>query len=56
MECEYLKIRKLRHNDGNETVTYKCDNPKSNRFEKRSFFKDMVCNLCTEKAEKQTNL
>ena len=56
VKCEYLKIRKLHHSDGNETVTYKCDNPKSNRFEKRSFFKDIVCNLCTEKAEKQTNL
>ena len=56
MDCEYLKVRKLRHNDGNETVTYKCDNPRSNRFEKRSFCKGMVCDLCTEKkkTEKQT--
>lgn len=55
MDCEYLKVRKLHHNDGNETVTYKCDNPRSNRFEKRSFCKGMVCDLCTEKAEKQTD-
>ena len=54
MDCKYLKIQKLRHNDGSETITYKCDNPKSNRFEKRSFCKSMVCDLCTEKTEKQT--
>ena len=33
VKCEYLKIQKLHHNDGNETITYKCNNPKSNRFE-----------------------
>ena len=52
MECKYLKIRKLHHNDGNETITYKCNNPKSNRFEKRSFNKNVVCDLCTAKIEK----
>ena len=48
MECEYLKVRKLHHNDGNETTTYKCDNPRSNRYEKRSFYKGMVCDTCNE--------
>lgn len=48
MECEYLKVRKLHHNDGNETTTYKCDNPRSNRFEKRSLYKGMVCDTCNE--------
>ena len=48
MDCKYLKTRKLNHNDGNESITYRCDNPKSNRFEKRSFCKGMVCDLCTE--------
>lgn len=52
VKCEYLKIRKLHHNDGNETITYKCDNPKSNRFEKRSFNKNVVCDLCTATIEK----
>ena len=52
MECKYLKIQKLYHNDGNETVTYKCNNPKSNRFEKRRFNKKVVCDLCTAKIEK----
>lgn len=49
MDCRYLKTRKLHHNDGNESITYRCDNPKSNRFEKRSFYKGMVCDLCTER-------
>lgn len=49
MECEYLKIRKLANNDGNETITYRCYNPKSNRFEKRSFCKGVVCDLCNER-------
>ena len=52
VKCEYLKIQKLHHNDGNETVTYKCNNPKSNRFETRSFNKNVVCDLCTAKIEK----
>lgn len=52
MDCKYLKIRKLCHNNGDETITYKCDNPKSNRFEKRSFCKNIVCDLCSENAEK----
>ena len=48
MDCEYLKIRQLYHNDGNKSVTYKCDNPRSNRYEKRSFYKGMVCDTCKE--------
>ena len=52
MECKYLRIRKLHHNDGNESITYKCDNPKSNRYEKRSFYKGMVCNTCNEQSVK----
>ena len=52
MKCKYLKIQKLHHNGGNETITYKCNNPESNRFEKCSFNKNVVCDLCTATIEK----
>ena len=52
VECKYLKIQKLRHNNGNETITYKCDNPKSNRVEKRSFYRGLVCDTCIVQEER----
>ena len=55
MDCEYLRVRKLHHNDGNESITYKCDNPRSNRYEKRSFYKGMVCDSCNMNERKLNN-
>lgn len=55
MECEYLKVQKLHHNDGNETTTYKCYNPRSNRFEKRSFYSGFVCDTCIVQEERNGN-
>lgn len=45
MRCKYLKTSKLINGDY-ETTVYCCKNIKSDRFEKSSFNKCMICNNC----------